>query len=43
MIKVCDNLVLYYIHNYVHYDSYIYNLSVKESEEGKPEYPEKNP
>ena len=28
MIKMCDNLVLYHIHNYIHYDSYIYNLSV---------------
>ena len=28
MIKMCDNLVLYHIHNYVHYDSYIYDLSV---------------
>ncbi len=28
MIKVCDNLVLYHIHNYIHYDFYIYDLSV---------------
>ncbi len=41
MIKVCDNLVLYHIHNYVHYDSYIYDLSVLIVE--REEYPEKNP
>ena len=38
MIKVCDNLVLYHIHNYIHYDSYIYDLSVLIFER----YPEKN-
>ncbi len=42
-LTVCDNLVLYHMHNYVRYNSYIYDLSVLIFERRKTGAPGEKP